>query len=112
MEEVNYIPGDKVIISFIVKNILGKIYNIENFSSLSTVYTLKTVLAEMTTYSAGWMFLYYCGFVIDNFVIDYYGLEDWKNILLCPHLRGGVRTRSTFRRLQVIIRDVSVCETE
>ena len=55
MDEVNYIPGDEVIFSFTVKNMRGVIYNIINFSSLNTVYMLKTVLAEMTIYSPGQM---------------------------------------------------------
>ena len=112
MDEVNYIPGDEVIMAFFVNGIRGKIYNIKNFSSLNTVYILKTVLAEMTAYSAGEMFLYCRGLMRDNFAIEYYGLGDGRKVLLCPHLRGNPRTRRTFRRLQVIIRDVSESEAE
>ena len=58
MEEVNYIPGDKVIMSFVVNGMRGEVYNIATFPSTSTAYMLKTILAEMTTYSAGQMFFY------------------------------------------------------
>ena len=114
MEEINYIPGDKdVLMSFVVKGMRGEIYNIENFSSLSTVYKLKTILAEMTTYPASHMMLYCSGLMKDNFAIEYYDLGDGsKNVLFCPRLRGGARTRRTFRRIDVIIRDVSDSETE
>ena len=113
MEEINYIPGDQeVIMSFVVKDMCGKIYNIENFSSLSTVYKLKTILAEMNTYPASHMVLYYSGLMKDNFAIEYYDFGDDKNVLFCPRLRGGARTRRIFRRLDVIIRDVSDSETE
>ena len=112
MEEINYIPGDEVIISFVVKCIHGKIYNIEKFSSLSTVYKLKTILAEITTHSASHMMLYCSGLMRDNFASEYYELGDGKNVLFFPRLRGGARTRRTFRRLQVIIRHVSHSETE
>ena len=44
MDGFNYIPGNKVIISSTVKSLRGEIYNIKHFSSLNTVYTLKTVL--------------------------------------------------------------------
>ena len=112
MDEVNYIPGDEMIMSFFVNSMRGKIYNIKNFSSLNAVYMLKTVLAEMTTYSAGEMFLHCRGLMRDNFTIEYYGLRDGRKVLLCPRLRGNSRTRRTFRRLQVIIRDVSESEAE
>ena len=56
-EEVNHIHGDKVIMSFVVNGIRGEVYNIEKVPS-STVYMLKTVLTEMTTYSVGQMFFY------------------------------------------------------
>ena len=79
---------------------------------MSTVYMLKTVLTEMTTYSAGQMFLYCSSLMRDNFAIEYYGLGDGRNVILCPRLRGNPRTRKTFRRLQIIIRDVSETETE
>ena len=69
MDEVNYIPGDEVIFSFTVKNMRGVMYNIINFSSLNTVYMLKTVLSEMTIYSPGQMNLYCSGLVRDNFTI-------------------------------------------
>ena len=73
---------------------------------------LKTVLAEMTTYSAGEMFLYCRGLMRDNFAIEYYGLGDGRIFLLYPRLRGNLRTKRTFRRLQVNIRDVSDWDTE
>ena len=38
---------------------------------MNNVYILKTVLAEMTTYSSGEMILQYCGLVRDNFEIDF-----------------------------------------
>ena len=99
MEEVNYIPGDKVIMSFVVNGIRGEVYNIEKVPSMSTVYMLKTVLTEMITYSAGQMFLYCSGLMRDNFAIEYYGLGDGKKFLLCPRLRGNPWTSKTFRRL-------------
>ena len=73
---------------------------------------LKTILAEMTTYSAGQMFLYCGGLMRNDFAIKYYGLGDGINVLLCPRLRGEARITRTFRRVQVIIRDVSDSETE
>ena len=96
MEEINYIPGDGVIMSFVVKGMRGGIYNIENFSSLSIVYKLKTVLPEMTTYPASHTMLYCSGLRKHNFAIEYYDLGDGKNALFCPRLRGGARTRRTF----------------
>ena len=45
MEEIHFNPGDEAIMSFVVKGIREKIYNIENFLSRSSVYMLKTVLA-------------------------------------------------------------------
>ena len=56
----------------------GAMYNIINFSSLNTVYMLKTVLAEMTIYSPGQMNLYCSGLMRDNFAIEYYGIGDGK----------------------------------
>ena len=91
---------------------LGEIYNIEKKSSLNTVYMVKTVLAEMTTYSTGKMFLHCRGLMRDNFAIEYYGLGDERNVLLCPRLRSNPRTRRRFRNLEVIVRDVSDSETE
>ena len=41
MDEVNYIPGDEVTMSFIFKSMRGEIYNIEDFSSINTVCMLK-----------------------------------------------------------------------
>ena len=38
MDEINYITGDDIIMSFTVKSMRGEIYNIENFSSLNTVH--------------------------------------------------------------------------
>ena len=38
---------------------------------MNNVYILKTVLAEMTTYSSGEMILQYRGLVRDNFEIDF-----------------------------------------
>ena len=105
-------PGDEVIMSFVVKCMCVEIYNIENSFSLSTVYKLKTILAEMTTYSASHMMLYCSGLMRDNFAIEYYDLGDGKNVLFCPRLRGGARTRRIFRLLDVIIRDVSNSKTE
>ena len=112
MDEVNYMPGDEVIISFTVKSIRGEIYNIENFSSLNTVYMLKTVLAEMTTYSSGEMFLHCRGLMRDNFAIEYYGIGDGRNFLLCLRLRANPRIKRRFRQIQVIICDVSESKTE
>ena len=102
MEEFNYIPGDEVIISSVVKGMRGEIYNLEKNSSLSTVYMLTAIVAERTTYSAGHMNLYCSGLMRDNFAIEYHGLSDGKNFLLYPRLRDGANTRRTFRRLQVI----------
>ena len=48
----------------------------------------------------------------DNFAIDYYGLGNGRNVLPSPRLRVNSTTRKTFRRLQIIIRDVSETETE
>ena len=111
MEEVDYILGDEVSISFVVKGMRGEVYNIENCSFLSTVYMLDTLIAEITTYSAGWMFLYRSCLMRDNFAIEHYGLGDGSNVLLCPRLLGQAKTRITFWRLQIIIRDVSDTET-
>ena len=48
MNEVNYIPGNEVILSFTVNGMRGEMYNIKNFSSLNTV----------TTYSSGrWIYI-------------------------------------------------------
>ena len=58
------------------------------------------------------MMLYCNGLMRDNFAIEYYGFSDGTNILLCPRLRGGARTRRKFRRIDVIIRHVSDSETE
>ena len=102
MEEFNYIPGDEVIISSVVKGMRGEIYNLEKNSSLSTVYMLTAIVAERTTYSAGHMNLYCSGLMRDNFAIEYKGISDGKNFLLYPRLRDGPNTRRTFRRLQVI----------
>ena len=112
MEGVNYIPGDEVNMLFLVNGMRGEIYNIENFSSLKIVYMLKTVFAEMTTYFAGQSVRYCSGLMRDNFAFEYYGLDDGRNIILCPRLRDGHMIRRSFRRLQVIIRDVSDSETE
>ena len=87
----------------------GEMYNIINFSSLNTVYMLKTVLAEMTIYSPGQMNLYCSGLMRDNFAIEYYGIGDGRTVLLCPRLRSNPRTR---RRFMVIVRDVSDSDTE
>ena len=73
---------------------------------------LKTVLAEMTTYSAGEMCLHCRSLVRDNFAIEYYGLDDERNVILFPRIRYNPRTRSRFRQLQVIMRDFSESETE
>ena len=62
---------------------------------------LKTVLAEMTTYSTGKMFLHCRGLMRDNFAIEYYGLGDERNVLLCPRVRSKPRTRRRFRQLQI-----------
>ena len=86
MDEVNYIPRDEVIFPFTVKIMRGEMYNIKNFSSLNTVYILKTVLAEMTTYSPGKMNLYCSGLMRDNFAVEYYGIGDGRNVFLCPRL--------------------------
>ena len=56
MDEVNYIPGDEAIMSFTVNCMRGELYNIEQFTFLNTVYMLKTVLEDMTTYSPSEMF--------------------------------------------------------
>ena len=72
---------------------------------------LKTVLAEMATYSPGQMVLYCSGLVRDNFAIKYYGIGDGRTVL-CPRLRSNPRTRRRFRNLEVIVRDVSDSETE
>ena len=48
----------------------------------------------------------------DNFAIDYCGLGDGRNVLPSPHLRVNFTSRKTFRRLQIILRDVSETETE
>ena len=112
MDEVNYIPGDEVIFSFTVKNMRGVMYNIINFSSLNIVYMLKTVLAEMTTYFSGHMNLYCSGLMRDNFAIEYYGIGNERTVLLCPQLRSNPRTRRRFRKLEVIVRDISDSDTE
>ena len=112
MDEVNYIPGDEVIFSFTVKNMRGDLYKIINFSSLNTVYMLKTVLAEMTIYSPGQMNLYCSGIMRDNFAIEYYGIGDGRNFLLCLRLRANPRIKRRFRQIQVIICDVSESKTE
>ena len=109
MDEVNYIPGDEVSFSFTVKSMCGVRYNIINFSSLNTVYILKTVLAEMTIYSSGQMNLYCSGLMRDNFAIEYYRIGDGKTVLLCPRPRSNPRTR---RRFRVIVQDVSESDTE
>ena len=109
MDEVNYIPGDEVIFSFTVTSMCGVRYNIINFSCLNTVYMLKTVLGEMSMYSAGQMNLYCCGLMRDNFAIEYYGIGDGKTVHLCPRLRSNPRTR---RRVRVIVHDVSDSDTE
>ena len=109
MDEVNYIPGDEVFFSFTVKNMRGDLYKIINFSSLNTVYMLKTVLAEMTIYSPGQMNLYCSGLMRDNFAIEYYRIGDRKTVLLCPRLRSNPRTR---RRFRVIVQYVSESDTE
>ena len=87
----------------------GAMYNIINFSSLNTVYMLKTVLAEMTIYSPGQMNLYCNGLMRDNFAIEYYCIGDGRTVLLCPRLRSNPRIR---RRFRVIVRDVSDSDTE
>ena len=112
MDEVNYITGDEVIFSFTVKNMRGEMYNIINFSSLNTVYMLKTVLAEMTIYSPVQINLYCSGLMRDNFEIEYYGIGDGRTVLLCPRLGSNPRTRRRFRNLEVIVRDVSDSDTE
>ena len=109
MDEVNYIPGDEVIFSFTVKNMGGDLYKIISFSSLNTVYMLKTVLAEMTIYSPGQMNLYCSGLMRDNFAIEYYRIGDGKTVLLCPRIRFNPRTSRIFR---VIVQDVSESDTE
>ena len=97
MDEVNYIPGDEMVISFTVNGMRGKIYKIEKVSSLNVVYILKTVLAEMTTYSSGEMILHYRGLVRDNFAIDYYGLGEGRNVPLRPCLHSNPTTRRILR---------------
>ena len=83
--------------SFVIIDMRGEIYNVENFCSLSTMFMLKTVLAEMTTYSTDQMYLYCSSLMRDIFSIEYYGLGDGRNVILCPRLLGGPRTRRTFR---------------
>ena len=112
MDEVNYIPGDEVILSLTVNCMRGEMYNIINFSSLNTVSMLKTVLAEMTTYSPGQMNLYCSSLMRDNFSIEYYGIGDGRTVLLCPRLRSNPRTRRRFRNFEVIVRDFYDSETE
>ena len=73
---------------------------------------LKTILAEMTTYSPGEMFLHCRGLIRNNFAIEYYSLGDGRNILLCPRVRSNPRTRRRFRQLQVNILDISESETK
>ena len=90
----------------------GEIYNIKNVSYLNTVFMLKTVLAEMTTYFPDQMNLYCSGLVKDNFAIEYYGIGDGRTVLLCPRLRSNPRTRRRFKNAEVIICDVSDSETE
>ena len=99
MDEVNCIPEDEVIVSFTIKSMHGEIYNIENVSSLNIVYILESVLVEMTAYSPGKMFLHCCDLMRDDFAIEYYGLGDGSNVLLCPRLRTDPRTRIRFRQL-------------
>ena len=53
------------------------------------------------------MNLYCSGLMRDNFAIEYYGLGDERNVLLCPRLRSNPSTRKKFSNLEVIIRDVS-----
>ena len=112
MDKVSYIPGDEVILSFTVNGIRDEMYNIKNFFSFNTVYMLKTVLVETTTYSPSQMNSYCSGLMTDNFAIEYYGIGDGRTILLCPRLRSNPRTRRRFRNLEAIICDVSDSETE
>ena len=50
MEEINYIAGNEVMISLVIRELIGTEHYIQYLSSNDTVQLLKTVLTRKVTY--------------------------------------------------------------
>ena len=77
----------------VVKEMNGIEYHIQDFLSNNSVLLLKTALVRMVLYTQDHIQLFFRDSMKKTFSLEYYVTDAIGVIMLCPRLRGGLRTR-------------------
>ena len=98
IDSASYFQGELAMLSFIVRELTGREYQINDFSYQSTVFMLKTVLVGMSTtdYPEESIRLIFRGRVLeDNEQIVSSGVTSGSVVHFVRRNRGGARTNRT-----------------
>ena len=106
-DDIDY---DEENISFVVQELTGEVYQIDDFSPRCTVYMLKTLLGSMSTANLREdQIRLICHDIVleDDRVISSYDITDGTVMHLVRRLRGGARTRRTARAIPYLSTETS-----